>query len=253
MAASREPRALLSRAMLVVVMALPSMLLPAEAMTADDPLEPVNRIVFSANRELDRFALRPVTIVYRTAVPAPVRRGARHFLNNVLEPANAINAALQGDLDAVDTALSRFVLNSVVGLGGVLDVAAHAGIDRDPRTFGSTLASWGLGPGSYLMLPVLGPSTTREAFGRGIDSIAAPHNQLIQTSDQRSNLQFAEAGLRAVMFRDRNFEQLDAGYANTLDAYATVRATYLQVLFLRDTPDASAFDEGGLDFDEFDE
>ena len=228
-------------------------LAPAPALAESDPFEPLNRAVFEANRELDRFVLRPTTVAYRFVVPGPVRHGIGQFLDNLLEPVHALNAALQGDVAGLEVALSRFLLNTIVGLGGFIDVAAEAGIHRDPRGFGQTLDHWGAGPGPYLVLPVLGPSTVRELAGFGVDALSTPHYYVVGRSGDTVSFQTAETGLRAVTFRDRNFEQVDAGLATSLDAYASARSVYWQLLRARRARPDDPFDDTELDFDTFEE
>lgn len=227
--------------------------LPAAAAAPADPLEPLNRAVFQVNRELDRFVLRPTTVVYRFAVPTAVRRGIGQFLDNLLEPVYALDALLQGDAAGLEVAISRFLLNTFVGLGGLIDVAAEAGIRSDSHGFGETLAHWGVEPGPYLVLPLLGPSTVRELAGTAIDAYSTPHYYLVRTSGMGATFQAAETGLRAVTFRDRHFKQVDAGFAGSLDAYASARSVYLQVLRARDVTDEDLMGESDLDFDAFEE
>lgn len=226
---------------------------PVTALAEADPFEPLNRAVFEVNRELDRFVLRPTTVAYRFAVPGRVRQGIGQFLDNLLEPVHALNAALQGDAAGLEVAVSRFLLNTIVGLGGFIDVAAQAGVYRDPRGFGQTLDYWGTGPGPYLVLPVLGPSTVRELAGLGMDALSTPHYYVVRRSGIDLSFQAAETGLRAVTFRDRHFEQVDAGLANSLDAYASARSVYWQLLRGRNAPPDDPFDDTELDFDAFEE
>ncbi len=223
--------------------------MPAVA-AADDPLEPVNRAVFVFNRELDRFVLRPTTVAYRSVAPRALRQGISQFLNNLVEPVHALNAVLQGDADGVETALSRFLLNTIMGLGGFLDIATEAGVYRDPKGFGSTLAHWGVEPGPYLVLPALGPSTVRELTGFGFDTVSTPHRYLVRTSGASATLTAAETGLRAVQFRDEYFEEIDAGLTTSLDAYASARSAYLQRLRARGQPDSGPVRELDFNFDD---
>ena len=227
---------------------------PAAAGAPADPLEPLNRAIFEVNRELDHYVLRPTTVVYRFAVPNAVRRGIGQFLDNLLEPVYALNALLQGDAAGLEVAISRFLLNTFVGLGGLIDVAAEAGIHGDSHGFGQTLAHWGVEPGPYLVLPLLGPSTVRELAGVGIDAFSTPHYYLVRTTGMSASFQAAETGLRAVTFRDRHFEQVDAGFAGSLDAYASARSVYLQVIRARGGTDEELMgDDSELDFDAFEE
>ncbi|MCY4431284.1 MAG: VacJ family lipoprotein [Rhodospirillales bacterium] len=226
---------------------------PVPALAEADPFEPFNRAVFEVNRELDRFVLRPTTVAYRFAVPVRIRQGIGQFLDNLLEPVHALNAGLQGDAAGLEVALSRFLLNTIVGLGGFIDVAAQAGVYRDPRGFGQTLGRWGSAPGPYLVLPVLGPSTARELAGLGMDALSTPHYYLIRRSGIDFSFQAAETGLRAMTFRDRHFEQVDAGLAGSLDPYASARSVYWQLLRGRHAPPDDPFDDTELDFDAFEE
>ena len=253
MAAPDRRRHLLGAMVLaVVVWACPGSL-PAAA-TSDDPLESINRVVFNVNRQLDRYALRPTTVAYRAAVPATIRQGIAQFLDNLLEPVHALNAGLQGDLHGVEVALTRFLLNTIVGLGGFLDIATHAGVYPEPRGFGQTLAGWGVERGPYLVLPVLGPSTLRELGGLMVDTTSAPHRYVIQTPGDTDTLfRATETVLRALTFRERYFEQIDAGFAHSLDAYASARSVYLQRLNLSDAPDEDPFLSDELNFDDFDD
>ncbi len=219
----------------------------------DDPLEPLNRVTFGLNRELDRFVLRPTTVVYRFALPRAARRGIGQFLSNLLEPVSALNAGLQGDAAALEVSLSRFLLNTIVGLGGFIDIAGTAGVHRDPKSFGGSLAQWGVAPGPYLVLPALGSSTARELVGLGMDAMSTPHHYLNRTAAARSTLTAAETGLRAVQYRDENFEQLDAGLAASLDPYASARSVYLQRLRARDRPQDAPVRAPNLEFDDFDD
>lgn len=236
----------------VVIWACPASL-PAAA-TSDDPLESINRAVFNVNRQLDRYALRPTTVAYRAAVPATIRQGFAQFLDNLLEPVHALNAGLQGDLHGVEVAFARFLLNTIVGLGGFLDIATHAGVYPEPRGFGQTLAGWGVERGPYLVLPVLGPSTLRELGGLMVDTASAPHRYVFPTSGDTDTLfRTSETVLRALTFREEHFEQIDVGFAHSLDAYASARSIYLQTLNLSDAPEGGPFLDQGLDFDDFDQ
>lgn len=194
-----------------------------------DPLEPLNRAVFAFNRELDRFVLRPAAIGYRTVTPKPVRGVIGNFLSNLGEPLNALHGALQGDARAIEHGIGRFLVNTILGVGGLFDVASEIGLGPEPRSFGQTLGTWGVGQGAYLVLPVLGPSSLRDAPADLVDRFASPHEHaVVRQSGDPSAWRAYEAGLSALDFRDRNFEQLDAFLETSLDPYAAARSAYLQ-------------------------
>ena len=139
-----------------------------------DPLEPVNRAVFSFNRAADRYVLRPVAKGYTDITPAPVQRGVGNFFSNLGEPLTIVNGLLQGKFEQAASDTGRFLLNTTAGLGGVMDVATNAGLSRHDEDFGQSLGRVGIGPGWYLMLPLLGPSNNRDLLGRAGDYFGSP-------------------------------------------------------------------------------
>jgi phospholipid-binding lipoprotein MlaA len=139
-----------------------------------DPLEGFNRAVFGVNLFLDDVLIRPVTVVYRTVVPDTAKQGVHNFLVNLSAPLSAINALLQGNPDRAGTALARFITNTVVGIGGIVDVADAAGVPPFSEDFGQTMGVHGVGPGPYLVLPVFGPANVRDAGGRVADLFLDP-------------------------------------------------------------------------------
>lgn len=219
----------------------------------NDPLEPLNRAVFAFNLELDRFVLRPVTLVYRTVIPKPLRSALGNFLSNLGEPLNAIHGALQGDARAVEHGVGRFLVNTVLGLGGLIDVADEIGLEKESRSFGQTLGTWGVGQGAYLVLPVFGPSSLRDAPAGFVDRFISPQEQLTERTSEPSKWQLYGVVAGAVDFRDRNFEQLDAFLGTTLDPYVAARSAYLQLTGARGGPDEDPFaDDMFLDIDDSD-
>lgn len=136
---------------------------------ARDPFEPFNRGVYSFNEGLDEALLKPVATVYKEITPPLVRTGVGNFLGNLEDAWSFVNSLLQGKLrHAVDN-FFRFGVNSTFGLFGVLDVAGEMQIDRHAEDFGQTLGTWGFGPGPYLVLPVFGPSSIRDAAALPVD------------------------------------------------------------------------------------
>ncbi len=128
-----------------------------------DPLEPMNRAVHRFNKGLDEAVVRPVAKGYAAAVPAPVRQGVGNVFGNLGDVGNFANALLQGKPLESAQSLMRVAMNTVFGIGGVFDVATEAGLPKAEEDFGQTLGKWGVGPGPYLVLPVFGPSTLRDA------------------------------------------------------------------------------------------
>lgn len=191
---------------------------------AADPLEPLNRAVFGFNDGLDRSVVKPVATVYRDVTPAPVRTGVHNFFANVGDLWSSANNALQFKPEAATDSLFRFTVNTLWGLGGLIDVATEMKIPKHRETFGSTLAHWGVGMGPYLVLPVLGPSSVRGSVGLVVDfqgNLVSRHDDIpvrnslttLNLVDQRSNFLGAgtlleEAALDKYTFaRDIYFQQ----------------------------------------------
>lgn len=137
----------------------------------NDSLEPFNRRMYAFNTQLDRKVLYPASRVYAAVVPKPIRKGILNFYNNFSEIPTFVNSLLQLKPGKAVNALGRFVVNSTVGVLGVADVAKNMGMKRDPETMGDTLGHYGVGTGSYLVLPMFGPSNIRDAIGTGIDTV----------------------------------------------------------------------------------
>lgn len=199
----------------------------ADAEPISDPFEGVNRFIFSVNRAGDTLVLRPAAELYRFAVPRVGRDMVRNFLDNLETPVILANDLLQGEFERAVTTSSRFVINTTIGFAGVADVATNMGMQRHEEDFGQTLGTYGFGPGPYLMLPVLGPSTARDAVGRVADYFMDPINYYAHNTD-RDYLTLVRSGMSAVDSRERNIETLDDIERNSLDFYAAVRSLYLQ-------------------------
>src|SRR5688572_26977733 len=131
-----------------------------------DPLEKVNRAVFGFNEKADQYVLKPVAKGYDKITPQPVRRGIANFFDNLFYPTVIVNDLLQAKLKQGAFDLGRFVVNTTVGVVGIFDVATGWGMEKHEEDFGQTLGYWGVGPGWYLMLPLLGPSDNRDLVGR---------------------------------------------------------------------------------------
>jgi phospholipid-binding lipoprotein MlaA len=140
----------------------------------DDPYEKSNRKVFEFNNKIDKLFLRPVTDFYDKATPEFAQTSITNFFANLDDIRISINNLLQGNVVESMSDVTRFFINSIFGLGGFFDVASEMGLEKHSEDFGQTLGKWGAKPGPYLMLPFLGPSTTRDAFTFVGDTALAP-------------------------------------------------------------------------------
>lgn len=195
---------------------------PAEETDPRDPFENVNRKVYAFNDFIDRNALRPVAVAYRDYVPRPVRRGTSNFLGNLAYPAVIFNSALQGKAGEATAGTGRFLINSTIGIAGIFDPARHVGLEAKEEDFGQTLGVWGMGPGPYLTLPALGPSTVRDAGGMAVDSYVDPTFSAIPTPER-----YGVYLIRAIDTRVGLLE-VDGMLENEFDPYVAVREAYLQ-------------------------
>jgi len=193
-----------------------------------DPLEKMNRGIYKFNTTLDKAAVRPATQVYRAVTPQAAQRGVRNFFNNVDEPFSFINALLQGKIEQAFRTATRFVINTTLGVGGLADHATDMGLPEEPEDFGQTLAAWGVNSGPYLMLPLFGPSTLRDAVGFGVERVGDPYR--IAVSDLKLSFE-EEAALTGVELADTRSYVMDTAEAllkGSADEYATTRNAYLQ-------------------------
>ncbi|MFM9879216.1 MAG: VacJ family lipoprotein [Burkholderiaceae bacterium] len=135
-----------------------------------DPYEPYNRSMFRFNERVDAAVVKPVAQVYQDVVPPLARDGVRNFFTNLTEPWSLVNNVLQLKIQQAGETSIRFGVNTIFGLGGLLDIASELGIDRHPEDFGQTLGHYRVVTGPYLVLPLLGPSTLRDTLALGVDS-----------------------------------------------------------------------------------
>lgn len=207
----------------------------ADYQRANDPLEPMNKAIFAFNMGMDKVLVRPVTKAYLKVVPRPARKGLSNFLANLMEPFTAANDILQGKPGAASRAMSRFVVNSTVGIGGLFDPATkHWGIKRHDEDLGQTFAVWGVPSGPYLMLPFFGPSNLRDTTGFVGEILYDPVGIAIDKanvanigSTDISALTVARISADALDWRARNDELFDELH-ETEDAYTLARSAYRQ-------------------------
>ncbi|HEX7966166.1 MAG TPA: VacJ family lipoprotein [Gammaproteobacteria bacterium] len=196
---------------------------PPERVTqTQDPWEGFNRKVYAFNDALDKNVARPVARTYVRAVPGPARSGVHNVVSNLVEPVTVVNDALQGKLKQTLQDLGRFVINSTVGILGWFDVAKHVGLPHHDEDFGQTLATWGVSSGPYLVLPVIGPSTVRDAGGRVADIYTDPPRHDLKPRWRNAELVVYGIDTRAGLMETN--ETLD----NSYDPYAFMRDAYLQ-------------------------
>jgi phospholipid-binding lipoprotein MlaA len=194
---------------------------------ANDPLEPMNRYFFELNNAADELLLKPLAGWYYIALPNFAQDGIRNAVNNVRTPVILANDLFQGELERAGTTLGRFLVNSTLGLGGLFDIAERMGMERHDEDFGQTLAVHGVGEGPYLVLPLIGPSNPRDAFGRVVDAFLDPMTYLTFFTDF-GWINTTRTGLDLVDFRARNLETIDQLKKGSLDYYATLRSLYRQ-------------------------
>lgn len=189
-----------------------------------DPLEPLNRYFFDVNNALDAVALKPVAHIYRDALPDAVQDSVRNFLNNLSQPFSFVNNIVQGDLNGAGDNMGSFFANTFLGVGGLFDVAQ---LNPDDEDLGQSMAVWGMPEGPYLVLPLLGPNTSREAVGLVGEYFTDPVN-LVAWNNDVDYVPLARAAGNAVDFRARSIESLDEIEKNSIDFYAAIRSLYRQ-------------------------
>ncbi|GGE49797.1 MlaA family lipoprotein [Actibacterium pelagium] len=192
----------------------------------NDPLESANRGVHAFNKGLDTAIVRPASKAYGTVLPKPVRQGVSNIASNLGEPSNVINNVMQGRLANAAHNTVRFVANSTIGLAGTFDVATAIGLEERDTDFGETLHVWGAQEGAYLELPLLGPSTSRDAVGTAVDFVLNPVETMFH-DDVRKVQTATNIGSR---LGDRNdfSNTVDSILYDSEDSYAQTRLTYLQ-------------------------
>lgn len=193
-----------------------------------DPYEGFNRGMWAVNDAVDTVAIKPAATVYRTVAPVPARRGISRFFANLAEPFSAINNLLQGKPKRAANSLGRFLINSTIGVGGLADHATELGIPEAKEDFGQTLAVAGARRSPYLVLPLLGPSTVRDAVGTAVRFVADPaqiaSGEVLSTTESR-----VLTGTRVIDARSQLIEAgVDDALKSSADPYATARSAYFQ-------------------------
>ncbi|MGH6992105.1 MAG: MlaA family lipoprotein [Caulobacteraceae bacterium] len=198
---------------------------PAFAHARGDPFEKVNRAMFRFDLALDKLIFHPLAKIYRALTPGPIGKGIHNVITNLGEPLVFANFVLQARPKRAIAAAVRLGFNTTLGLGGLIDVVAK----HDPHVnngFADTLGRWGVGPGPYLVLPFLGPSSARDFLGSGVDAVTDPLHMI--NYPYRNQVNVARTGLGALYARAAAGDELEDLISQSADPYASLRSSYLQ-------------------------
>jgi phospholipid-binding lipoprotein MlaA len=198
----------------------------AESLAQNDPWEATNRDTFALNVWVEHNIAQPVDTVYRDVVPEPARDGVHNVVTNLRSPIVLANDILQGRPKKAVQTIARVVINSTIGLGGLIDVASKVGIPYHDNDFGVTLGVAGTAEGSYLMLPLLGPKPPRDLLGMGVDSVFDPFTW--SHFPGRHELLTVRSAVGVLDTADRNMDQFNEIERSSIDFYASTRSLYRQ-------------------------
>ena len=197
-----------------------------------DCFEKLNRATFSFNQGLDKAIIKPIAKGYRK-LPDPIQKGTKNAVTNLSNLITIPNNILQGDIKLAAINTGRLVVNTTVGLLGTIDVANKMGFPKYIKEdYGQTLGTWGVGPGCYVVLPVLGPSTLRDTAGSFANVVGGDpwYNASVHGNNEflSERLYIGSKALSGIDFRSDNLESFDNLEKNSIDFYASVRSLYLQ-------------------------
>jgi phospholipid-binding lipoprotein MlaA len=185
----------------------------------NDPYESTNRAIFEFNSRIDDNIALPIARFYRDAVPEPVRIGIHNFLINIRLPVTFGNNLLQGNVTGGAQTVGRFAVNSVLGIGGLVDVATQLEIPSHAEDFGQTLGTYGAGEGYYIVLPILGPAPPRDLLGRIVDSFMDPLTYI--DFGLKTAWAVGRGTAEVLDLRERNIESIEEIQQTSIDYYAT--------------------------------
>ena len=191
-----------------------------------DPIEPFNRAIFSFNNAADKIILEPVSKGYKQ-LPSPIQSGISNFLSNLRMPLVVVNQLLQGQGKNASESTGRFLVNSTIGVFGIIDVAEKMGLEEKKEDFGQTLATWGVGDGFYIVLPLFGPSNLRDTAGMVLTYTTDPINAYAVSEGEAWVVPLRTA-VNAVDQRSKIIDEVNALRNNSVDYYAAVRSSYYQ-------------------------
>ena len=206
--------------------------LSKKAKPVKDCFEPLNRATFALNQGLDKVIFEPVAKVYRV-LPTPLRNGTSNALNNLSSLVTIPNNVLQGDFSKAGVNTGRFLINTTVGIVGIFNVAKKIGFpEYEKEDYGQTLGALGMGPGCYLVLPVLGPSTIRDSVGSLANVVGGDPWYNITVGDNSQHFSdfdyWSTRVATGIDFRAKNIDSFENLEKNSMDFYASVRSVYLQ-------------------------
>ena len=191
-----------------------------------DPLEGFNRAIFKFNDVADRIILEPVARGYRK-LPSPMQSGISNFLSNLRMPLVIVNQLLQGQVQNSAESTGRFVVNTTAGVVGLFDVAENIGLEEKDEDYGQTLATWGVGDGFYVVLPIFGPSNLRDTAGLLLTAATDPVNAYAVTEGEGWVVPIRTT-INAIDRRSKIIDEVNALRNNSIDYYAAVRSSYYQ-------------------------
>jgi len=191
-----------------------------------DPLEGFNRAIFKFNNAADQIILEPVARGYRK-LPSPMQNGISNFLSNLRMPLVIVNQLLQGQVKNSAESTGRFVVNTTAGVFGLFDVADNIGLEEKDEDYGQTLATWGVGDGFYIVLPIFGPSNLRDTTGLLLTAATDPVNAYA-IAEGEGWIVPIRTTINAVDRRSKIIDEVNALRNNSVDYYAAVRSSYYQ-------------------------
>ena len=221
-----------------------------------DPLEGLNRGIFYFNNTLDKYLLAPIAKGYTKVTPNPVRSSIRNFFSNIKYPVYLLSDLTQGKLCQAGTHTGRFLINSTVGVAGLFDAASKAGLEHHEEDFGASLGYLGVGPGPYIVLPILGPSSLRDVGGLVVDSVAHPLRwaSFGGSLSNDEDIGLTALGIVEIVETRASLQQaIEAAQEASLDYYSFVRTSYQQrrqALIYDGMPPEEEFDDFDDEFEE---
>ena len=207
-----------------------------------DPFENLNRKTFEFNEKMDEKIAKPIAQTY-SQLPPKIKKGVSNFFDNLEEVDTFVNQLLQGKPKESINDLTRFLINTTIGLGGFIDVASKMGLERHEEDFGQTLAVWGVGQGPYIMLPILGPSTLRDTLSRPVSSFLSVTFHMTET-----DVNIVLKGMDAIETREK---LLDVEALLSGDKYAFVKDAYIQSIYYEIKDGVDVEDDFIDDMDDF--
>lgn len=220
----------------------------------NDPYEDMNRKVFEFNKGVDAAFINPIVRGYQYTVPDTARDKVDNVLRNLNSPTVFINQLLQGDIEGAGTVLVRATINTILGIGGIFDLAAYEGIEYEQEDFGQTLGVWGIDHGPYLVVPIIGPSSARDYAGFFIDSYMDPLRWYMFNTDREAGY-FGLTGAKYISLRSSLIDVLESLENSSIDYYAATRSAYYQrraALLIDQDPETTGYEEIP-DYDDFED